>query len=119
MLGKKTLQGVNKGVVVDKLILNMIMNGKTPDFVLCIGDDRSDEDMFESIGRSVSNGSLPGTAEIFACTVGQKPSTAKYYVETSKEAVKLLELLGRGPDQSKPSSELTNYDHKEAFEGFV
>lgn len=110
---------MNKGIVVDKLISNMIINGKTPDFVLCIGDDRSDEDMFESIGRSVSDGSLPGTAAIFACTVGQKPSTAKYYVETSKEVVKLLELLGRGPDQPKPCTEWTNYDNQEAFEGFV
>lgn len=110
------MQGVNKGLVVEKLISNMIVNVKTPDFVLCIGDDRSDEDMFESIGRSVSDGSLPGTAEIFACTVGQKPSTAKYYVETSGEAVKLLELLGRGPDQSKPFMGSTKYDHQEAFE---
>lgn len=110
------MQGVNKGIVVEKLISNMIVNVKTPDFVLCIGDDRSDEDMFESIGRSVSNGSLPATAEIFACTVGQKPSTAKYYVETSGEAVKLLELLGKGPDQPKPFMESTKYDRREAFE---
>ncbi|KAJ0105658.1 hypothetical protein Patl1_18002 [Pistacia atlantica] len=42
-------QGVTKGFAAEKVLSSMISNGKVPDFVLCIGDDRSDEDMFESI----------------------------------------------------------------------
>ncbi|XP_062078575.1 probable alpha,alpha-trehalose-phosphate synthase [UDP-forming] 11 [Humulus lupulus] len=84
-------QGVSKGRAVESLISTMQSNGRSPDFVLCIGDDRSDEDMFESIYRSSSNpSSLPAIAEVFACTVGQKPSTAKYYLDDSTEVIKLL-----------------------------
>ncbi|XP_058201755.1 probable alpha,alpha-trehalose-phosphate synthase [UDP-forming] 11 [Rhododendron vialii] len=86
-------QGVSKGVVVESLIETMRARGKLPDFVLCVGDDRSDEDMFETIARSVSNPSLPATAEVFACTVGQKPSMAKYYLEDTSEVIKMLQGL--------------------------
>ena len=65
-----------------------------PDFVLCIGDDRSDEDMFEVIMRAVANASLSPVAEVFACTVGQKPSKAKYYLEDTPEILRMLQGLG-------------------------
>ncbi|XP_021275944.1 probable alpha,alpha-trehalose-phosphate synthase [UDP-forming] 11 [Herrania umbratica] len=83
-------QGLSKGVVVENLISTMRGRGKSPDFLLCIGDDRSDEDMFESIARSSANPTLPTIAEIFACTVGQKPSMAKYYVDDIVEVIGLL-----------------------------
>ncbi|GAB4838190.1 Probable alpha,alpha-trehalose-phosphate synthase [UDP-forming] 11 [Ancistrocladus abbreviatus] len=88
-------QGVSKGIVVENLIARMRGNGNAPDFLLCIGDDRSDEDMFESIARSVSNRLLPATAEVFACTVGQKPSMAKYYLDDTNDVINLLEGLAK------------------------
>lgn len=86
-------QGVSKGMVVEELISTMRSEGKSPDFLLCIGDDRSDEDMFESIASSVSNPALPTISKVFACTVGQKPSMAKYYLEDTSEVINLLEGL--------------------------
>ncbi|XVE63423.1 hypothetical protein DITRI_Ditri07aG0019500 [Diplodiscus trichospermus] len=83
-------QGLSKGIVVENLISTMRSRGKSPDFLLCIGDDRSDEDMFESIARSSADPTLPTIAEIFACTVGQKPSMAKYYVDDIVEVIGLL-----------------------------
>ena len=68
-------------------------SGTPPDFVMCIGDDRSDEDMFESILRTVSSPSLPAAPEIFACTLGRKPSKAKYYLDDAVDVVKLLHGL--------------------------
>ncbi|KAF3968791.1 hypothetical protein CMV_007363 [Castanea mollissima] len=41
-------QGVSKGLVAKRLLSIMQEKGPSPDFVLCIGDDRSDEDMFEN-----------------------------------------------------------------------
>ncbi len=62
-------QGVNKGVLVEKLFLMMEReHGSLPDRVLCVGDDRSGEDMLESIESLMND--APG-AEVFACTVGQ------------------------------------------------
>ncbi|KAK3221591.1 hypothetical protein Dsin_008616 [Dipteronia sinensis] len=86
-------QGVSKGMVVQKLISTMESSGKSPDFVLCIGDDRSDEDMFETIERSAANLSLPAIKEVFACTVGQKPSMARYYLDDTSEVINLLQGL--------------------------
>lgn len=87
------LQDVSKGLVFQNLLASMQSKGKSPDFVLCIGDDRSDEDMFESIASSLDNNSLPDNAEVFACTVGQKPSMAKYYLDDPAEVIKMLQGL--------------------------
>lgn len=93
-------QGLSKGIVVENLISTMRRRGKSPDFLLCIGDDRSDEDMFESIVRSSANPTLPAIAEIFACTVGQKPSMAKYYVDDIVEVIGLLRGIAEASVQA-------------------
>ncbi|KAJ9563816.1 hypothetical protein OSB04_008976 [Centaurea solstitialis] len=90
-------QGVSKGLVAEKVLSTMIEKGEAPDFVTCIGDDRSDEDMFESITNTASS------AEIFACTVGRKPSKARYYLDDTVDVVKLLAGLANASDP-KPSS---------------
>lgn len=82
------MQGVSKGIAVERLISRMRSEGKAPDFVLCIGDDRSDEDMFESISRVTSDPN-----EVFACTVGLKPSMAKFYLDDTFEVISLLQGL--------------------------
>ncbi|KAG8366175.1 hypothetical protein BUALT_Bualt17G0049300 [Buddleja alternifolia] len=91
--GQHIVEGVTKGLVAEKVLSSMVDNGNAPDFVMCIGDDRSDEDMFESILSTVSNSSLPSVPEIFACTVGQKPSKAKYYLDDTADVVRLLRGL--------------------------
>ncbi|KAJ4825229.1 hypothetical protein Tsubulata_051451, partial [Turnera subulata] len=55
-------QGISKGMV---------------DFLLCLGDDRFDEDMFESIES-------------------HKPSMAKYYLDDTSDVLDLLETLSLG-----------------------
>ncbi|KAA8535473.1 hypothetical protein F0562_030476 [Nyssa sinensis] len=98
-------QGVSKGVAVESLIATMCSKGNPPDFVLCIGDDHSDEDMFECIARSVANPSLPAIAEVFACTLVQKPSMAKYYLDDTVEVIKLLEGLAAAATQLPRSAQ--------------
>ncbi|GFY88306.1 trehalose-phosphatase/synthase 9 [Actinidia rufa] len=85
--------GVSKGLVAEKVMSTMVDRGEPPDFVMCIGDDRSDEDMFESILDMVSRPSLQIAPEIFACTVGRKPSKAKYYLDAASDVVRLLRGL--------------------------
>ncbi|KAL7091631.1 hypothetical protein ACP275_12G117500 [Erythranthe tilingii] len=82
-------QGVTKGLVAEKVLSVMAKDGNAPDFVVCIGDDRSDEDMFASI-NAFSTPTVPAVPEIFACTVGQKPSKARYYLDDTVDVVKLL-----------------------------
>ncbi|KAH6835370.1 trehalose phosphatase/synthase 11 [Perilla frutescens var. hirtella] len=97
-------QGVSKGAVVQNLIETMRNTGKEADFVLCIGDDRSDEEMFEAIASSGAGQSLPDTTEIFACTVGQKPSMAKYYLDDTVEVMKMLQGLSLGSSPKQPQN---------------
>lgn len=83
--------------------------GKQADFVLCIGDDRSDEDMFEIIGNAINSGVLSSNTSVFACTVGQKPSKAKYYLDDTTEVINMLEALAEASDPtSSPSDEDEN-----------
>ncbi|KAK4742016.1 hypothetical protein SAY87_000017 [Trapa incisa] len=91
-------QGVNKGIVAERLLSGMREGGALPDFVLCIGDDRSDEEMFEVIMSAVEGPSLSPVAEVFACTVGQKPSNAKYYLEDTTEILRMLQGLANASE---------------------
>lgn len=70
-------QVINKGKAVLQLV-----NDLNPDFILCIGDDATDEDMFQE---------LP--SDSMTIKVGDKQSHAKYYVENYKEVLKLLEEI--------------------------
>ncbi|EEC84489.1 hypothetical protein OsI_31155 [Oryza sativa Indica Group] len=83
-------QGVSKGIAVDTVIRTLINNENAPDFLMCIGNDRSDEDMFESINEAVSRSVFPTAPDVFACSVGQKASKAKYYVDGCSEVIRLL-----------------------------
>ncbi|KAF5831234.1 trehalose-phosphatase-domain-containing protein [Dunaliella salina] len=76
--------------------------GNGPDFVLCIGDDRSDEDMFTSIETMRASPHMM-TSEVYACTVGQKPSRAPFYLNDPGEVLHLLARLVGMNLQNLPS----------------
>ncbi|XP_057442983.1 probable alpha,alpha-trehalose-phosphate synthase [UDP-forming] 9 [Lotus japonicus] len=96
-------QGITKGLVVQQVLSRLTtMKGKSPDFILCIGDDRSDEDMFESILTKSDSATSSSAPEIFACTVGQKPSKARYYLDDTMDVMALLTALG---SESRSSTE--------------
>ncbi|KAF8413709.1 hypothetical protein HHK36_001701 [Tetracentron sinense] len=93
-------QGVSKGLVAEKIFSSMAENESRVDFVLCIGDDRSDEDMFEIIGNAMNRNILSSNTAVFACTVGQKPSKAKYYLDDTTEVITMLEALSEASNPS-------------------
>lgn len=98
-------QGVSKGLVVEKLLRTLINDGKPPDFLMCIGDDRSDEDMFESINSTASSSLFSVVPEVFACTVGQKPSKARYFVNDTMEVLMLLKGIADSSTQKNKDIE--------------
>lgn len=113
--------GISKGRAVDGL-LKRGQGGQPFDFVLCIGDDRSDGQMFNAV-KSAPVGPLPGAAapaaaaaalagrphllgsaassshpaealpQVYPCTVGQKPSRASYYLNDTQEVLDTLQRL--------------------------
>ncbi|KAJ6837066.1 putative alpha,alpha-trehalose-phosphate synthase [UDP-forming] 7 [Iris pallida] len=96
-------QGVSKGLVAEKILLSMVENAKRADFVLCIGDDRSDEDMFEGIAGVKTKDLVAPTTSVFACTVGQKPSKARYYLDDTSDVINMLGALAESSDDASPS----------------
>ncbi|KAI3795166.1 hypothetical protein L1987_37815 [Smallanthus sonchifolius] len=98
-------QEASKGLVAEKIFTSMAEKGKQADFVLCIGDDRSDEDMFEIIGNAISRNMLSVSTNVFACTVGQKPSKAKYYLDDTSEVIFMLQNLAEATDSPVTSED--------------
>lgn len=89
-------RGVNKGTSAYRIMQEVYERKGPIDFVLGIGDDTSDEEMFKVLrGMKKTESSLlaPGTAAVFAVTVGRKPSTASAYVTDDMEVTRLLEVL--------------------------
>ncbi|KAL8136679.1 hypothetical protein V2J09_002680, partial [Rumex salicifolius] len=91
--GVSIVEGVTKGLVAENVFKSLAEKDRKADFVLCIGDDRSDEDMFGIVDDSLSRGIFSPSASVFACTVGQKPSKARYYLNDTSEVRSMLESL--------------------------
>jgi trehalose 6-phosphate synthase/phosphatase len=83
-------QGVSKGRAAERILAEL----PAAEFVLCIGNDRSDEDMFNAM--SAREGGA------YACTVGQKPSKAPFYVNDPSDVVAILGKLGEVKDGALP-----------------
>ncbi|KAI7839449.1 hypothetical protein COHA_006850 [Chlorella ohadii] len=99
-------QGVSKGRIVERILHDAAAAGDPPDFVLCIGNDRSDEDMFAAMDSLQFSPHMP--VEVFACTVGQKPSKAPFYVNDPADVLATLNKLaetqgGPAPPAASPS----------------
>ncbi|GAB3920680.1 bifunctional alpha,alpha-trehalose-phosphate synthase (UDP-forming)/trehalose-phosphatase [Mucilaginibacter myungsuensis] len=61
-------KGINKGIAVSNLVRH-----KKYDFILCAGDDRTDEDMFTALAK------VPGA---YTIKIGMEISAAKYNLQT-------------------------------------
>ncbi|KAL1925049.1 uncharacterized protein VTP21DRAFT_4703 [Calcarisporiella thermophila] len=96
LVGKKNLEvrpiSINKGGVVQRLLAAH----SSLDFVMCAGDDKTDEDMFRAIKNA---GKLRGVEEEqyhqFRVTIGAetKKTLASWHVPTPEELVSILERL--------------------------
>ena len=101
--------GVNKGYFVGYKIKEFIKNKKSLDFILCIGDDTSDEKMFHYLNTKKDEiKKYCKKAKIYSITVGKKPSKAHYYVEKPKNVQELVSSLVKA--SNKLSSSISTLD---------
>jgi trehalose 6-phosphate synthase/phosphatase len=114
-IGKSTAVEMFLGPAADTHLRGGLAAGKV-DFILAVGDDRSDEEMFQAVDQWVGNpesavkaalscarpGSEPQKGKkkrghdhlaVYCSTVGQKPSGADYYLEDHDDVVALLGAL--------------------------
>lgn len=88
--GKKSMEarvaGITKGFII-KEILNTCDKNDV-DFVMCVGDDVTDEDMFVALSHE------PELRNVFTCTVGKKEKTCSTaYLEKQSEVLDTLHAL--------------------------
>ncbi|KAG1222165.1 hypothetical protein G6F35_005484 [Rhizopus arrhizus] len=67
-------------------IANRILQDINPDFVLSIGDDRSDEDMFTFLNKQKK-------LKVITCKVGARGTEARYYIPNVDAVLSTLEQL--------------------------
>jgi len=76
------MAGFDKGTITLK-----ILHEALPDFVLCIGDDTTDEDMFKVLEDPVY------TANTYTIKIGSRGTAAKYTLPTQQQVLPLLKKL--------------------------
>uniref|UniRef100_A0A7S0UCV1 Trehalose 6-phosphate phosphatase n=1 Tax=Hemiselmis andersenii TaxID=464988 RepID=A0A7S0UCV1_HEMAN len=93
-------EGVTKGALVEHVIKHYNTRGGV-DFVLGLGDDVADCDMFEVIAayhrdaqyRVVSSSETMKEVKVFTCCVGRQPSVANYCLYCAEEVFELMSGL--------------------------
>jgi len=72
------IRGVNKGTAVSKVLSKVVQTFGEVDFVLSIGDDRSDEDMFEAVNMFIdpTEGNVDNTSQL-STTDGESHSDSE------------------------------------------
>lgn len=88
--GKKSLEarvaGITKGFIIKEILDTQKRNDV--DFVICIGDDVTDEDMFVELAKEKE------LRNVFTCTVGKKEKTqSTAYLEKQSEVLDALSAL--------------------------
>lgn len=87
-------KGLSKGAFVSHILKREVKNEMSPDFILSVGDDISDEKMFKYLNRKKTeiNG-YSKNVKIHTVTVGKKPTSADSFVENPDHVMRLLEAL--------------------------
>ncbi|MEJ5993124.1 bifunctional alpha,alpha-trehalose-phosphate synthase (UDP-forming)/trehalose-phosphatase [Pedobacter sp. Du54] len=85
--GNKVIEVRNKGVNKGKAV-ELKLARSDYDFILCIGDDKTDEDMFSVLGNNPS---------AYTIKVGHQASFAKYNLHTPYLVVELLQSICQYP----------------------
>jgi trehalose 6-phosphate synthase/phosphatase len=85
------LAGLSKGHFLNHALDIMKSIDKYADFILAVGDDSSDEPMFEQIARMQG---LPDLST-FSVTVGKKPTSALAYVNDPSAVLELINTLNK------------------------
>ena len=126
-------KGVSKGLFVNHAIATMKASNNDPDFILAIGDDNSDEPMFQYLNKITGSGTGSGSATVpaapvtgsgtgtgagtgtgsgiaaeevvtFTVTVGKKPSSAQTFVDDPAAVMDVLSTLIKSAQRDRRHS---------------
>ncbi|GJJ70356.1 trehalose 6-phosphate synthase/phosphatase [Entomortierella parvispora] len=92
ILGNKTLElrpsSIDKSTSVKAILKDLQADIGPVDFILCVGDGKTDEAVFSCLGNESVVG--PDAKDAITCTVGQKQTEAKFYLTDVREVESLL-----------------------------
>ena len=95
--------GINKGYFISYIIKVFLSKNLIPDFIICFGDDTSDEKMFHYLKKKKKEiEKYCKNIKIITCTIGKKPSEAHYYVNNPKSVQEVIEEMVKN-SKSLPS----------------
>jgi trehalose 6-phosphate synthase/phosphatase len=98
-------EGINKGAFASFILKQEIKRKRIPDFILAIGDDTADEEMFKYLKNKTSDiKKYSKNAKIYTVTVGKKPSSADCYVDTTTDVRNILEAFMQISNRKSMSS---------------
>ena len=87
-------KNLNKGFFLSHIIKEEFLEEIEPDLIMAIGDEESDEEMFKYLNYIENKFSyLKNETKIITCTIGRKPSEAKYYLNEPNEVIDCLESM--------------------------
>ena len=89
MYGNGYIEVKPKGVKKEQLVEKMLQ-GKIFDFVFFIGNDSSDEPVFEKL-KNQNSSFFQKDCEKFLCILEKKPSNADFYIENIDQIRLLFE----------------------------
>jgi trehalose 6-phosphate synthase/phosphatase len=84
--GKKVIEVRPKQANKGQVVQTILEYHADADFVLCMGDDTTDEDMFRTLNQQ-------NRANLFTVVVERKPSVAHFYVQNQSKVIELLKCL--------------------------
>jgi trehalose 6-phosphate synthase/phosphatase len=104
-------KGINKGAFASFILKEELKRKRIPDFILAIGDDTADEEMFKYLHKKkpiIKRYSK--NLKTYTVTVGKKPSSADSYVDSTSDVRALLEAFMHSSLKKRLSS--STYDIK-------
>ncbi|MGE0547435.1 MAG: bifunctional alpha,alpha-trehalose-phosphate synthase (UDP-forming)/trehalose-phosphatase [Kofleriaceae bacterium] len=95
VIGHKAVEVRPQGIHKGQLVRDLLPPDRQPPFILCMGDDRTDEDMFAV---------LPARA--WTCRIGQRYTLSRYYLDSPKDVREILGELAGSHVRSKRLDDL-------------
>lgn len=87
-------EGINKGTFASFIFKKEVLRKRCPDFILAIGDDTADEEMFKFFDQKINTiKHFSKKVKVYTVTVGKKPSSAASYVDSTADVRTILEAF--------------------------
>lgn len=99
-------RGIHKGAAVAEIMRRLFLKGWKPDFIISIGDDRTDEEMFGQVHASTEDiyPGRPVNEVATTVTVGRKTTLAHFFAPNVKHVLNLLRRFSEHHDDALKSA---------------